>query len=100
MPALTGRRQEIALGALLVFFATVLWYELAGPGSGGSRPGGAGVGPIVRVDPKTIELSTVEWAALAAPRPGYDPAGRNIFQFGVIVPPPPPPPTAAELAAI
>ncbi len=99
MALLTVRKREIMLGILLASFAIVLWRELGTPGSTG-RGSGAGSGPAPRVDLASLKVFPVDWAGLAAHRPGYDPAGRNIFQFGVIPPPPPPKLTPAEEAAI
>lgn len=97
---LKERQKEILLGVILVAIAFVLWQNLGGGEgtAGGAAPSGGGA----RVDLAGLEkiLPKVDWAALSAPRPAYDPSGRNIFQFGVIVPPPPPPLTAQEKAAI
>jgi hypothetical protein len=97
---LKERQKEIILGAILVAIAFVLWQNLGGGSgtAGGAAP--AGGGP--RVDLPGIQkmMPKVDWAALSAPRPAYDPSGRNIFQFGVIPPPPPPVLTAQEKAAI
>jgi hypothetical protein len=96
-----NRKNEIILGALMVAIAYALWVNLggggqtAGPG-GGAPPGGA----APRVDIGKIQLPSVNWAALTAPRPSYDPSGRNIFTWGVIVPPPPPPMSPEEKAAL
>src|SRR5262249_17477699 len=65
---------------------------------GGASPGGPG--RVARPDMANVKLFPVQWAALHASRPSYDPNGRNIFQFGVIPPPPPPPLTPAQQAAI
>ncbi|HEV8702607.1 MAG TPA: hypothetical protein VGV60_15140 [Candidatus Polarisedimenticolia bacterium] len=97
---LKERQKEIILGAILVAIAFVLWQNLGGGSgtAGGAAPAGAGP----RVDLPGIQkmMPKVDWAALSAPRPAYDPSGRNIFQFGAIPPPPPPVLTAQEKAAI
>ena len=95
---LKERQKEIILGALLVAIAFVVWQNLGGGpgGPGGAAP--AGGGP--RIDLAGIKMPQVDWASLSAPRPAYDPSGRNIFQFGVIPPPPPPKLTPQEEAAI
>ena len=95
---LKERQKEIILGALLVAIAFVVWQNLGGgPGGPGGAPP-AGGGP--RIDLPGIKMPQVDWAALSAPRPVYDPSGRNIFQFGAIPPPPPPKLTPEEEAAI
>lgn len=94
-----GRRKEILLGALLAVLVIVVGWNLSGDGGAGrALSARAGAGP--RADLTGLRVYPVQWASLSAPRPGYDPSGRNIFQFGVIAPPPPPPLTAAEKAAI
>src|SRR5206468_7123029 len=94
------RRKELILGMLLVATAVALWHNLAG-GGGASGPGGsAGPGPVARVKLEDIKLPGVNWAALSAPRPAYDPSGRNIFTWGAIPVPTPPPLTPLEKAAI
>jgi hypothetical protein len=97
---LKERQKEILLGAILVAIAFVLWQNLGGGqgAAGGAAPAGGGV----RIDlPGYIKIMPkVDWAALSAPRPAYDPSGRNIFQFGAIPAPTPVPLTAAEKAAI
>jgi len=97
---LKARQKELTLGALLVAIAFVVWQNLgggAGPAGGAAPPGGGS-----RVDLAGLEklMPKVDWAALTAPRPAYDPSGRNIFQFGAIPAPTPVPLTAAEKAAI
>ena len=95
-----SRKKEIILGALMVAIAYALWVNLGG-GGGTAGPGSAPPpGGAVRVDIAKIQLPSVNWAALTAPRPGYDPSGRNIFTWGVIVPPPPPPMSPEEKAAV
>ncbi|MBI1951850.1 MAG: hypothetical protein HYS34_10885 [Acidobacteria bacterium] len=97
---LKERQKEIILGALLVAIAFVVWQNLGGGpgGPGGTAP--AGGGPRIDLPGITKMMPQVDWAALSAPRPFYDPSGRNIFQFGVIPPPPPPKLTPQEEAAI
>jgi len=96
--ALTKRR-EVVLGLLMVLLAAALWKNLGGlPGGGGGDTGVPGRG--TRPDVASLKLYAIDWAALDAPRPSYDPNGRNIFQFGVLPPPPPPVLSPAEQAAI
>ncbi len=93
-----GRMKEIILGALVVATAYALWQNLGG---GAAGPGGPGrSGSASHIDPLSIKLPQVNWAALQAPRPAYDPSGRNIFTWGVIAAPTPVPLTKAEQAAI
>ena len=97
---LKERQKELILGALLVAIAFVVWQNLGGDAgqAGGAAPPGGGS----RVDLAGLEklMPKVDWAALTAPRPAYDPSGRNIFQFGAIPAPTPVPLTAQEKAAI
>jgi hypothetical protein len=95
---LKERRKEILLGAILIALAAVLWQQIGGDPAGMLSGGRGGAGG--RTDLSTIRIFPVEWAALTAPRPAYDPLGRNIFQFGEIPPPPPPVLTPEEQAAI
>jgi hypothetical protein len=92
------RRRELTLGGVLVVLAILLWVQLgrapAGRSAGLSVPGGR------PADLSGLKVFNVPWAALDADRPGYDPSGRNIFQFGVIPPPPPPKLSPQEQAAI
>lgn len=92
------RRREMTLGGVLVVLAILLWIQMdrapAGRSTGLSAPGGR------PADLSGLKIFNVPWAALDADRPGYDPSGRNIFQFGVIPPPPPPKLTPQEQAAI
>src|SRR6267142_3826395 len=95
-----AKRKELILGMLLVAIAVALWQNFGG-GGGAAGPGGpGGPGPVARVKLEDIRLPGVNWAALSAPRPAYDPSGRNIFTWGAIIPPPPPPLTPEEKAAI
>jgi len=55
---------------------------------------------VARVKLEDIRLPGVNWAALSAPRPAYDPSGRNIFTWGAIPVPTPPPLTSEELKAL
>jgi len=96
-----GKKKEIILGALLVAIAFALWRNLGGGEdavrtAGPARPGGT----VARVKIDDIKLPNVNWAALSAPRPVYDPNGRNIFTWGVIPVPTPPPLTPQEKAAL
>ncbi len=92
------RQRELALGGILVVLAVLLWYRIDSTPPGGAAgfmaPGGR------QADLSGLKIFDVPWAALEGERPGYDPSGRNIFQFGVIPPPPPPKLTPQELAAI
>jgi hypothetical protein len=97
------RGKEMLLGAILVAIGIVVWVNL-GRGAyqgirGGGSPGGPG-GRGPRVDLATLKVFPVDWAALTAARPPYDPQGRNLFQFGAVPAPTPPPLTPAEQAAI
>ncbi len=94
-----ARRKEMLLGLLMVGLAVVLWKNLAG---GGGVLGSAGFrgGTIGRADLAALQVFPVDWVSLSAPRPSYDPAGRNIFQFGKPPPPPKPQISKAEQDAI
>ena len=95
-----AKRKELILGMLLVATAVALWQNLGG-GGGAAGPGGpGGPGPVARVKLEDIRLPGVNWAALSAPRPAYDPSGRNIFTWGAIPVPTPPPLTPEELKAL
>ncbi len=100
MPALLKEKgKEILLGALLLTIVVVVWRRL------GSEPdpeavAGRHVAPGRAADLASIKIFPVDWAALGAARPNYDPNGRNIFQFGALPVPTPPPLTEAEKAAI
>src|SRR6266850_2292079 len=95
-----AKRKELILGMLLVATAVALWQNL-GSGGGATGPGGpGGPGPVARVKLEDIRLPGVNWAALTAPRPAYDPSGRNIFTWGAIPVPTPPPLTPEELKAL
>jgi hypothetical protein len=95
-----GRQKEIILGALMVAIAYALWVNLGGGGETVGPGATAPSGSAPRVDIGKIQLPNVNWAALTAERPSYDPNGRNIFTWGVIIPPPPPPMSPAEKAAL
>ena len=87
------------LGSLLLVFAIVLWYRMAGGAEEqafgpGSRDGAS------RVSLDAIQIYPVDWAVLTAARAAYDPSGRNIFQFGRPPTPKPPELSDAEKAAI
>ena len=97
---LKTKRKELILGMLLVAIAVAWWHNLGSGGDAAGPAGPAGLGPVARVKLDDIKLPGVNWAALSAPRPAYDPSGRNIFTWGVIPVPTPPPLTAAEKAAI
>ena len=87
MESLMARRKEILLGVMLVILVVVFWKNITGDGStigSGTRRGGA----VGRVDYAATKVFPVPWNLLAAERPTYDPAGRNIFQFGRLAPPP------------
>ena len=94
-----GRSKELILGALLVAIVFALWHNLGGDSETAVR-GGPRSGPMVRVNPGDLKLPEVDWAALQAPRPAYDPSGRNIFNWGVIPVPTPVPLTKQEQAAL
>lgn len=94
------KRKELVLGVLVVGLALVLWKTFFGEGMLVTGIGGLPDPPRARVDLASMKIFPVDWASLDAPRPAYDPNGRNIFQYGVIKPPEPPPLTAAEKAAI
>ncbi|MGH9797090.1 MAG: hypothetical protein ACRD5D_02920 [Candidatus Polarisedimenticolia bacterium] len=100
MPILTPqRRKEIVLGVILVLMAVALWHNLGtAPGTGGGSGAGAAGGRPADIG--GLKVFPVEWASLTAPRPAYDPSGRNIFQFGATPPPPPPRLTPEEEALI
>jgi hypothetical protein len=91
------RKKEILLGALLVAIGVVVWQQLGGEEDG---LGGPGRGAGGRTDITALKVFPVDWAALTATRPAYDPSGRNLFNYGVIPPPPPRVPTPEEAAAI
>ena len=87
-----GKKKEIILGALLVAIAFALWHNLGGGDDTARTAGPARTGgTVARVKIDDIKLPNVNWAALSAPRPVYDPNGRNIFTWGVIPVPTPPP---------
>lgn len=95
-----AKRREVMLGLMLVLLTVALWKNLGGL-SGGGGAGDAGVpGRGARPELGGLKLYAIDWAALDAPRPAYDPNGRNIFQFGVLPPPPPPVLSPAEQEAI
>ncbi|OLD64414.1 MAG: hypothetical protein AUI47_06070 [Acidobacteria bacterium 13_1_40CM_2_68_5] len=99
MGMLKERKKELLLGALLVAIAVVVWQNLAGGGapvSAGPAPGG----PVPRVNLEIAKIYPVDWASMSAPRPTYDPNGRNIFTYGAIPVPTPPPLTPQEKEAI
>jgi hypothetical protein len=99
LAALPEKTKEILLGALLCAIGVVVWINLGSiqqtERSAARRGGAAG-----RIDPASIKVFPVDWAALTAPRPSYDPNGRNIFQFGALPAPTPVPLTPEEQAAI
>jgi len=95
------KKKEIILGALLVAIAFAVWHNLGGGAGGPAGPAGPRhSGAVPRINLQDIKFAEVNWAALSAPRPVYDPSGRNIFTWGVIPPPPPPVLTPQEKAAI
>jgi len=93
------KKKEVILGALLVAIAFAVWHNLGG-GDAAGPAGPARPGAVARVKIDDIKLPNVNWAALSAPRPVYDPNGRNIFTWGVIPVPTPPPLTPQERAAL
>jgi hypothetical protein len=93
------KKREILLGVILVAIAAALWHNLGGGGTAGPA-GPARTGAVARVKLEDIKLPSVNWAALSAPRPVYDPNGRNIFTWGAIPVPTPPPLTPQERAAL
>ena len=95
-----GKKKEIILGALLAAIAFALWHNLGGGEDAARTAGPARPGAVARVKIDDIKLPNVNWAALSAPRPVYDPNGRNIFTWGVIPVPTPPPLTPQEKAAL
>jgi hypothetical protein len=97
---LKTKRKELILGVLLVAIAVAWWHNLGGGGETAGPAGPSGGGPVPRVNLGDIKLPGVNWAALSAPRPAYDPSGRNIFTWGVIPVPTPPPLTPEEKAAL
>jgi len=100
IPEALMKRKELVLGVLVILLAAVAWRTLSGEGMLVPGIGAAATPGRTKVDLAPLKIFPVDWASLDAPRPAYDPNGRNIFQYGVIVPPPPPPLTAAEKAAI
>ena len=100
MNFLKERQKEIVLGLILCATAFFLWRNLSDDGTGGVAGAGRGAGAGGRLDLAALKLYPVDWASLTAPRPGYDPSGRNIFQFGYVPPPTPPPMSDAEKAAL
>ena len=97
MDSLKPKGKELLLGALLVAIAATVWRQLGSESPSGG-PGRRG-GPVLKADLASLRVFAVDWEALSAPRPSYEP-GRNIFQFGAVPVPTPPPPTEAEKAAI
>jgi hypothetical protein len=94
------KRREAWLGTLSVALVAILYNQLsallipslppellskAGAAGEGRRPGVPEAVPEVKLD------------ALASARSGYDPRGRNLFQYGQRVPPPPPPPLPEDV---
>ncbi len=99
MASLMARRKEILLGVMLVILVVVFWKNITGDGTSivsGTRRGG----PVGRVDYAATKVFPVPWNLLTAVRPTYDPAGRNIFQFGRLAPPPAPKISQKEQDAI
>lgn len=89
MEALMAKRKEILLGVLMVIAAVVFWKNFFGDGTV-IGPGGRSRGAAGGIDYAAKKVFPVEWELLTAVRPGYDPQGRNIFQFGKLAPPPAP----------
>jgi hypothetical protein len=100
MTGALAKRRDVMLGLLLVVLAAALWKNLGTLIGGGVGLGDGTPGRGPRPEIAGLKLYPIDWAALDATRPSYDPNGRNIFQFGVIPPPPPPVLTPAEQAAI
>src|SRR3989442_640683 len=99
MGMLKERKKELLLGALLIAIAVVVWQNLAGGGAPGTAaPEHGGCAP--RLTLEVAKIFPVDWASMSAPRPTYDPNGRNIFTYGAIAVPTPPPLTPQERAAI
>ncbi|HKN46951.1 MAG TPA: hypothetical protein VJ144_03165 [Candidatus Polarisedimenticolia bacterium] len=96
---LKEKGKEILLGALLLGIAVVVWRRLGTEPDTGATSGRHGASART-ADIGALKVFPVDWAALGAARPTYDPNGRNIFQFGVLPVPTPPPLTDAEKAAI
>src|SRR3989442_6095278 len=90
MGLLMERKKELLLGALLVAISVVVWQNLAGGGAAGTgAPEGGGAAPRINLD--VAKIFPVDWASMSAPRPTYDPNGRNIFTYCAIPVPTPPP---------
>jgi hypothetical protein len=100
MTGALAKRREVMLGLLVVLLAAALWKNLGGLIGGVTGGGGGAPGRGSRPEIAGLKLYPIDWASLDAPRPNYDPNGRNIFQFGVIPPPPPPVLTKEEQEAI
>lgn len=100
IPEALMKRKELVLGVLVVGLALVLAKTFFGDGMLVPGIGGPPEPPRARVDLAALKIFPVDWASLDAPRPAYDPNGRNIFQYGVIPPPVPPPLSKAEKDAI
>jgi hypothetical protein len=100
IPESLMKRKEVVLGLLVVALAFVVWKTLFGEGMLMPGIGAAPSPPRAKIDLADKRIFPVDWASLDAARPAYDPNGRNLFQYGVILPPAPPPLTAAEKAAI
>lgn len=100
IPESLMKRKELVLGVLVVLLGVVVWRTLSGEGMLVPGIGAPATPGRAKVDLAPLKIYPVDWASLDAPRPAYDPNGRNIFQYGVIPPPVPPPLTAAEKAAI
>lgn len=96
---LKQKGKEILLGVLLLSIVVVVWRRLGSQEEpdvlAGRRPAATRT-----TDLASLKVFPVDWAALGATRPSYDPNGRNIFQFGALPVPTPPPLTEAEKAAI
>jgi hypothetical protein len=96
---LKEKGKEILLGFLLLAIGVVVWKRLGSAEEPDAFAGRHAALPRT-ADLASLKVFPVDWAALGATRPSYDPNGRNIFQFGAVPVPTPPPLTEAEKAAI
>jgi hypothetical protein len=90
----TKRTQTVALGALIIVLAGVLWYELrtpAVPPAAASNEQNARTAPGNAQQTASNAVAGVKLEDLLAPRPAPNDADRNPFQFKPKPAPPPPP---------